>query len=107
MKFDDVNKLLSAGFTADEIRGMLSETAENHTDQTGSGADPEPEQLPEAAAGTPAATADAAIKALTESVQALQATVKEMQKANISAAEQDKPQAPSAETAIKNFLSRM
>ena len=47
MNFEDVKSMLDAGFTADEIRGMMTQTAEPAADPEPK-ADPDPAEEPKA-----------------------------------------------------------
>lgn len=113
MIFSEVKELLSAGFTADEIRSMEAgaapDPAQNNQDPAQSNQDPaqsnqdpaQNNQDPE-----PAGVSES-VKALSETVKELQKTIKEMQAANIAGAKQEPDKKPTAEDAIKNFLSKM
>jgi DNA-binding transcriptional MerR regulator len=106
MKYSEVKELLAAGFTADEIRSMQDEP---ETKPEGNPAET-PAKPAETPAGTPAEDKPAendAVRALSETVKELQKTIKEMQAANVAGARQEQDKKPTAEDAIKNFLSKM
>jgi DNA-binding transcriptional MerR regulator len=106
MKFSEVKELLAAGFTADEIRGMLADPEQNKEEKPAE----TPAKPAETPAGTPAEDKPAendAVRALSETVKELQKTIKEMQAANVAGAQQEQKKTPTAEDAIKKFLSKM
>ena len=88
MDSNEVLKLIDAGFTADEIRAMKTDTNGGNPDEKPEGNPEEnPEEKPE---GNPEGK-NADIEALTATIKELQSTVKALQTANINNGKTDKP----------------
>ena len=116
MKFSEVKELLAAGFTAAEIRSMeespegaAPEGAQHNpgSDQNNQESDQKNQDHDQNNHDPEQAGVSESVKALSDTVKELQKTIKEMQAANLAGARQEQAKQPTAEDAIKNFLSKM
>lgn len=112
MTTSEIITLLNAGYTKDEITALDAAGGSPAPAGDPHAPDPVPDPAPEPAgndaAGGSAPEGNAMLQALQSTVAELTKSVKAMQAANIAGARQDPPQPKAtAESAIKNFMSRM
>ena len=108
MDIETITKLLDAGYTKDEIKEL--ESAGNESDESagneGAGNESEGNES-EGDAGAQSVNTDAAIKALTDTVNALTNTVKAMQEKNANSASGGKPEKSSVDEVLKSFVDSL
>lgn len=103
MDVETITKLLDAGYTKDEIKEL--ESAGNESDES-AGNESEGNES-EGDAGAQSVSTDAAIKALTDTVNALTNTVKAMQEKNANSASGGKPEKSSVDEVLKSFVDSL
>ena len=105
MDIETITKLIDAGYTKDEIKAFESAGNESAGNE-GAGN----EGAGNESAGNESAQnlgTDAAIKALTETVNALTNTVKAMQEKNANSATGGKPENSSVDEVMKSFIDTL
>lgn len=112
MDYNDVLKLIDAGFSAEEIRGMIAPEAKSETG-------PAPAEMPEATPipapaelppEAPAPDQDAqTLEALKDTINELSGTIKELQRDNARGAVEPKRETPEEKTLtiIGDFMKSM
>lgn len=110
MDVETITKLLDAGYTKDEIKEL--ESAGNAgAENDGAGAESAGAESAgnenEGDALAQGVSTDAAIKALTDTVNALTNTVKAMQEKNVAGASGGKPENNSVEDVMKSFVDAL
>lgn len=108
MNYNDVLKLIDAGFTAEEIRGMIAPEVKNETAEMPAATPiPAPTELPpeEPAPGQGAQT----LEALKDTINELSGTIKELQRDNARGAVEPKREPPEEKTLtiIGDFMKSM
>ena len=112
MNYNDVLKLIDAGFSAEEIRGMIapevkSETGPSPAEMPTATPIPAPAELPPEA---PAPDQDAqTLEALKDTINELSGTIKELQRDNARGAVEPKRETPEEKTLtiIGDFMKSM
>ena len=109
MDIETIKKLVDAGYTKSEILAMSAEPNKEENESAGNeGAGNEGAE--NESAGTESAqnvSTDAAIKALTDTVNALTNTVKAMQERNANTATGGKPENSSVDEVMKSFVDAL
>ena len=113
MDIETITKLVDAGYTKAEILAMSAEQSKENEGAGNEGAGNEGagnEGAKDEGAGNESAqnvNTDAAIKALTETVNALTNTVKAMQETNVKNASGGKPDKMGVEETMKSFIDSL
>ena len=97
MDIEIIKKLVDAGYTKEEIKALENEGAGNE----GAGNEGEGNESAQNV------NTDAAIKALTDTVNALTNTVKAMQEHNANSASGGKPEKSSVDEVMKSFVDAL
>ena len=108
MDIETITKLVDAGYTKAEILAMSAEQSKENEGAGNEGAGNEGAK--DEGAGNESAqnvNTDAAIKALTETVNALTNTVKAMQETNVKNASGGKPDKMGVEETMKSFIDSL
>ena len=108
MDIETITKLVNAGYTKAEILAMSAEQSKENEGAGNEGAGNEGAK--NEGAGNESAqnvNTDAAIKALTETVNALTNTVKAMQEHNANSASGGKPDIMGVEETMKSFIDSL
>lgn len=112
MDYNDVLKLIDAGFSAEEIRGMIAPEVKNETgpapaEMPAATPTPTPAELPTEG---PAPDQDAqTLEALKDTINELSGTIKELQRDNARGAVEPKRETPEEKTLtiIGDFMKSM
>ena len=108
MDIETITKLIDAGYTKEEIKAFESAGNEGEESARNEGAGNEGAgNENEGNAGAQSVNTDAAIKALTETVNSLNATVKAMQEKNANSASGGKPEKTSVDEVMKTFIDTL
>ena len=100
MNFEDVKSMLDAGFTADEIRGMMTQAAEPAADPEPK-ADPEPSVDPEPVEEPKADETARLLEKLAQSISTLQQTI------TANAARTTETKGPAAAETAEDILAKI
>ena len=104
MNIETITKLIDAGYTKAEIEKLdAAGTAEPETGEPETG---KPDGVADSAAETGVNT-DAAVKALTDTVNALKETVAAMQANNVKGATGGKPEKSTIDEVLKSFTDTL
>ena len=108
MDIETITKLLDAGYSKDEIAALESagKTPDEGTGNEGAGNEGAGNEGGEDE-GAQNVNTDAAIKALTDTVNALTNTVKAMQEHNANSASGGKPEKSSVDEVMKSFVDAL
>ena len=102
MDIEIIKKLVDAGYTKEEIKALENEGAGNEgAGNEGAGNEGEGNESAQNV------NTDAAIKALTDTVNALTNTVKAMQEHNANSASGGKPEKSSVDEVMKSFVDAL
>ena len=110
MDIETITKLIDAGYTKDEIKAFESAGNESAGNEGAGNEGAGNEGAGNESAGNESAQnlgTDAAIKALTETVNALTNTVKAMQEKNANSATGGKPENSSVDEVMKSFIDTL
>ena len=109
MDIETITKLLDAGYTKADIDAMQGSDAPSGENNEGAGEEVTPtSEKPSNAGAENESTVAPEIKALTETVNALTATVKAMQESNIKGAKTDTPSTgDEINDAMKSFIEKL
>ena len=108
MNVETITKLIDAGYTKEEIKAFESAGNEGEESAGNEGAGNASEgNESEGNEGAQGLNTDAAIKALTDTVNALTNTVKAMQEHNANSASGGKPEKTSVDEVMKTFIDTL
>lgn len=115
MDIEEIKAFVKAGYSKEDIEalehmggnGAEGQAAGNESAGNESAGNESAGAESAAGAGAESVNTDAAIKALTETVNALTATVKAMQDNNVSNATGGKPEKSSVEETLKSFIDTL